>query len=198
MADSYPGLLFVLVGPAGAGKNTIIKRLIPYFPQLGRLPTATTRSPREGEREGIDHFFVSVERFQAMLAAGELIEYQQVHQTDYYGTVRQPVDQLLREGRFAFADIDVLGARALKAAYPENVIRIFILPPDLATLEARMRERNEESEEQIVRRLGRAAWEMGFADEAEYRVVNDELEASTARVTEIIAAAMASRAGVRP
>lgn len=197
MNDSFPGLLFIFVGPAGSGKNTIIKHLIERFPQIGRLPTATTRPPREGEREGIDHFFVTLEAFHAMREAGQLVEYQQVHQTDYYGTVRAPVDQLLREGRFAFADIDVLGAQKLREAYPHNVIRIFIAPPSLTVLEARMRERNEETEEQIARRLKRAEWEMSYADQTEYTVLNDALESSVARVVEIVGGEMATREGVR-
>lgn len=197
MNDSLPGLLFVFVGPAGSGKNTIINRVMEHFPQIGRLPTATTRPPREGEREGVDHFFVSLEAFHAMREAGQLLEYQQVHQTDYYGTVRAPLEELLREGRFALADIDVLGAQKLREAYPHNVVRIFVAPPSLSVLEARMRERNEETEEQIARRLKRAAWEMSQADQTEYKVINDVLETSVAQVVEIVGAEMAAREGIR-
>jgi len=186
-SDSYGrGVIFVFVGPAGVGKNTVIKRIMHDFPRLQRMPTATTRPPREGEREGIDHFFVSVERFSAMRDGGELLEYEEVHPGKFYGAVRRPVEESLARGDLLVSDIDVKGAVALKAAFPNHVVTFFILPPTEQALLDRMRERGEATEAEILQRHARAQYELSRATESDYRVVNDNVERCAAEVRAIV------------
>src|SRR5471030_1776494 len=119
------GALFVLVGPAGVGKNAIMKRVMEKL-SLHQLPTMTTRTIRTGEQEGREHFFVSLERFQEMIVDNALIEHQEVYPGKFYGTPRKPMQDALLGGTNLVADIEVKGAQALKQAFPDNVTLIFI------------------------------------------------------------------------
>lgn len=176
-----------MVGPSGAGKNAIIKRLIAEDPHIERLPTATTRAPREEEREGVDHFFVTREKFAEMEANGELIESEAVHSTDLYGTVRRATYGRLERGAVLMADIDVHGAADVHAELPHNTVRIFIAPPSLGELRKRILERTPDiPPEELERRLDRAAYEMSRKGECEFLVVNDELKTAVADVKGII------------
>jgi guanylate kinase len=179
------GALFVLVGPAGVGKNAIMKRVMEKL-SLHQLPTMTTRTIRTGEQEGREHFFVSLERFQEMIADNALIEHQEVYPGKFYGTPRKPMQDALLGGTNLVADIEVKGAQALKQAFPDNVTLIFIAPPSLKDLEQRLRNRGQMSDEEIQTRLTRAPFELSFADHCDYRVTNDELERSITLVAEII------------
>lgn len=193
-ADALTGLLFVLVGPAGVGKNSTMSPLVANVPGLRRLPTATTREQRPGELEGRDHFFVTRERFEEMIERKELLEHEEVHPGKFYGVPRELTRHLLAGGAYLLADIDFLGARALKAAFPGQVITIFIAPPNLETLEARLRMRGNMPEQEIQDRLRRARSELDHADEADYRVINEDLDKCVAEVRAIIQAEIAKRA----
>lgn len=183
-----------MVGPSGAGKNAIMKRLIAEDPQLERLPTATTRAPRENEREGVDHFFVTREQFAHMEANGELIESEAVHSTDMYGTVRRATYERLERGAVLMADIDVNGAADVHAELPHNTVRVFIAPPSLGVLRERILAREPAiPPEELERRLDRAAYEMSRKNECEFLVVNDKLEAAVAEVADIIGRTVRSR-----
>jgi len=184
---SLKGVLFVLVGPGGVGKNAVMGKVEERVP-IEQLPTATTRAPRPGEVEGVHHFFVSVEEFKRMIAANELIEYQEVYPGKYYGTPRKALERALEQGKTLIADIDMYGARALKHTFPFNVILIFVEPPGMETLEERLRQRQGITEQEIRARIQRAPMEMDFARECDYRVVNDDLEKCVAAVISIIQA----------
>jgi guanylate kinase len=176
-----------MVGPSGAGKNAIMKCLIERDPHLERLPTATTRPPRDDEREGIDHFFVTREKFADMEANGELIESEAVHSTDMYGTVRRATYDRLQRGAVLMADIDVHGAADVHAELPHNTVRIFVAPPSLAVLRERILARKPDiPPEELERRLDRAAYEMSRKGECEFQVVNDELQTAVTEVEGII------------
>lgn len=191
---SYAGCLFVLVGPSGAGKNAIINTLLgEQNPgNLRQLTTMTTRPRRETEQEGREHFFVSHARFQELIDEGALIEYQIIHKEHYYGTPHGRLEMALTNGETLVADIDMYGARALKNAFPQNVMLVFIAPPNTALLEQRIRERSSDTEAQIQTRLQRAALEMTYVPECDYLVINDDLAHATALVKEII---LAQRSG---
>ncbi|MCS6870066.1 MAG: guanylate kinase, partial [Anaerolineae bacterium] len=135
------GLLFVLVGPSGVGKNAIIDRVVARLPNLQRLPTATTRPPRPNEQEGRDHFFVSHERFREMIAEGAFLEYQEVHSGKFYGIIYRVLYDALREGAYLIADIDIRGAAVARATFPDNFVSIFVLPPSLEALRERLAQR---------------------------------------------------------
>jgi guanylate kinase len=170
------GLLFILVGPSGVGKNTLMRAVIDAIPDLRQMPTATTRPPRVDETEGLQHFFVSSEEFRQMIALGELFEYQEVDPGKFYGIPRRPLERALRDHHeLLMADIDMHGAEAVKAAFPERAIQIFVAPPSMKVLEDRLRKRGNISEAELEQRLERAKREMLYAEKCEYRVINDEL-----------------------
>jgi guanylate kinase len=180
------GSLFILVGPSGVGKNMIMKGVQSRLPVLRQMPTATTRAIREGEQEGREHFFVTLERFSQMIAEQALIEHQEVYPGTYYGTPRPGLQKALELDEKLIADIDVLGAMAIKDAFPENVILIFVAPPSLADLEKRLRTRGNMPETEIAERLKRATFEMSFAPRCNYQIVNDTLEQSVDEVVGLI------------
>lgn len=197
--ESLSGLLFVLVGPSGVGKNTIIDGVTERLPDLRRLPTATTRPPRPNEQEGRDHFFITAERFQQLIAEGAFLEHQEVHSGKFYGILYSVLYDALREGAHLIADIDIRGATAVRAAFPHNFISIFVLPPSLEALRERLLQRGNMSSAELEERLQRAEREeLPRAAECDYRVVNAQLEACVAEVAGIIAAEIAARAQVRP
>lgn len=183
------GVLIVLVGPAGVGKNTIMQRAIAAVPQLRQMPTATTRTARNNEQHGREHWFVTREAFQSMIDADELLEYQEVHPGRFYGTPRQQiVEALANQHDWLIADIDIAGAAVLRKEFPEDAVLIFIEPPDLETLHARMEARGQASEAEIQERLARVPREMAFAAECNYRVLNSDLDQAVQQVIDIIQA----------
>lgn len=183
------GLLFVLVGPSGSGKNTLINDLREHNPaHLRQLPTATTRPKRPNETHGVEHFFLSDGEFQELIRTNALVEYQLIHNAGYYGTPRAEVEKALATGDNLLADIDIYGAEALKHAFPDNVVLIFISPPDQAALETRIRERKTNTDQEIQRRLARADMEMSHALRMDYVVINDDFEKSSKVVREIVVA----------
>ena len=189
------GLVFVLSGPAGVGKDAVLARLLEQGVTLGRVVTAITRPPRPDEVEGRDYYFVSRERFMKMVEAGELLEW-----AEYVGSPRgAPVwslERTLRQGRDALLKIDVEGARQVRARLPD-AITIFLEPPNLQTLLQRMAVRGHDDPAEIQRRLRRAEEEMAVAPAYDYRIVNreGELEQTVDEVAGIIAA---ERARVPP
>jgi guanylate kinase len=166
------GLVFIVSGPAGVGKDAVLAGLAARGIELGRVVTAVTRPPRAGEVEGVDYYFVSRERFAEMVAADELLEW-----ADYVGSPRgTPLFSLrrtLERGKDAVLKIDVDGFRQVRQHLPHTV-SIFIAPPDLDTLAARMRSRAADTPEQIAARLERAAAELAVSPEYDYVLVNHE------------------------
>jgi guanylate kinase len=179
------GTLFVLTAPSGAGKTTLTRGLLAEDPSLRFSVSFTTRKPRAGEQDGRDYHFVDHARFEAMIAAGELLEYARVFD-NYYGTGRAQVESHTRAGRNVLLDIDWQGARQVRGRMPESVL-VFILPPSLAELERRLRGRATDSDEVIARRLSEAMSDMGHWDEFDYAVVNDEVAVALAALREIVA-----------
>ncbi len=190
-----PGLLLVLSAPSGAGKTTLAHRFRETHPDAVFSVSATTRSPRGAERDGVDYHFVSDAHFQSLVAAGAFAEWAEVH-GKRYGTLRPTVDEALRQRRVAIFDIDVQGGEQIKAAWPRDACTVFVLPPDAAELERRLRGRHTDSEEVIARRLSAARAEIarGLAS-YEYVVINDVLEAACARVAAIVRHARARLGG---
>lgn len=187
LSEHRPGIFFILVAPAGAGKNRLMEAVTTRLDHLRQLPTATTRPIRANEQQGREHVFVTMEEFNRFIEMGALLEYQLVHGVHYYGILREKVEAALYSGESVIADIELKGARAARAAYPDNVVTIFIQPPSISALVDRMRVRKENDAE-IARRLMRVPMEMEFAREADYIIVNDDLEAATESLFAIITA----------
>jgi guanylate kinase len=180
-----PGQLFTLVGPAGAGKNRLMKYVLERT-SLKQLPTATTRPMRPGEQEGREHLFVSRETFQQMIATDQLLEHQVIHE-NLYGMPRAAVEAALDSGQSIIADIEVLGAERARATYPENVVSIFIQTPSIGTLIERMRERRE-TEAEIGKRLLRVPMELNYGCNCAYAILNDSFERAAEKLYRIVAA----------
>lgn len=174
MAQS--GKLIVVTGPSGVGKGTLLRSLRQRHPELYYSVSATTRSPRAGEVEGQDYYFVSRDKFQEMIDRGEFLEWAEFA-GNYYGTPRDPIARQMAQGKLVILEIELEGARQIRQNAPEAV-QIFILPPSLPALEQRIRGRGQDSEAAIARRLKRAADEIAAAAEFDYQIVNDELEAA--------------------
>jgi guanylate kinase len=185
VSEVFPGLLFVMVGPAGAGKNTVMKGAIRALPGLRQLPTATTRAARANEQEGREHLFISEEQFHTLREQGRLLEHQVVH-GNWYGIARDPLESAMRAGEMLIADIDMYGAQAARAAFPRNTVLVFVAPPSIPLLTSRMNERGE-SDVQIARRMLRVGQELAFAPECDDVIVNDSLEHATQLLLDIIA-----------
>jgi guanylate kinase len=185
------GILFILSAPSGAGKTTLSRQILARAPELHLSVSYTTRAPRPGEKEGDDYHFVSEAQFEYMRAVGAFAEWARVHGF-LYGTARAPFDEALANGQDFLLDIDVQGARQLKATYPE-AISIFILPPSWRELEARLRSRGTDGEEVIARRLQRAREETLALGSYDYLVVNDHVERA---VTVLLSIIQAERARV--
>jgi guanylate kinase len=181
-----PKQLIVISAPSGAGKTTVARHLLQRFPQLRFSVSATTRPKRPGEVDGRDYFFWSREQFEQAIARGELVEYEEIF-GHLYGTLRSQVEQALSAGEFLLFDIDVKGALALRRAYPEQTFLIYVAPPSIEELERRLRQRGTESEEQIRRRLERAAMELQFQDHFDLVIRNEQLEQTLARAEQIVA-----------
>ncbi|MBN1680656.1 MAG: guanylate kinase [Anaerolineae bacterium] len=180
------GILFILVGPSGAGKNTLMKRVQQQVDNLPQLATVTTRSIREGEQQGREHDFVSHAEFQQLIAQNALVEWQQVHLNDLYGTPRKTIDEALNSHTDLIADIEFLGAEKVFQAYPHNVVLIFVTPSQLDTLAERITMRGNVTPEALNNRYERAKFEMTFAPQCHYLIINDALETATGHIRDVI------------
>ena len=172
-ATTHPGKLIVLTGPSGVGKGTLMQKLLAQHPQLYYSVSATTRSPRPGEIDGKSYFFITPNSFQELVAQGEFLEWAEFA-GNYYGTPRAAVLQQIQLGRSVILEIELAGARQIKASYPD-ALSIFILPPSFLELENRIRARGQDSDEAITRRLNRAKEEIKAASEFDIQIVNDDL-----------------------
>ena len=178
-------LLVVISGPSGAGKGTIVKKLIELCPDIKLSVSATTRGPRNNEKEGINYFFISHEKFQSMIEHDEFLEYARAYD-NYYGTPRGYVNEWLKTNDVVL-EIEMQGAMQVKEKAPEALL-IFIVPPSLSELYSRLKGRNTETEEQVQKRTAAVCKELEKAKDYDYVVVNDEVEKAAKKVLHIIEA----------
>jgi guanylate kinase len=175
-----PGRLIVLTGPSGVGKGTLLKALLQAHSELYLSISATTRTPREGEIEGINYYFFDRPQFEQAIQDGELLEWAEFA-GNYYGTPIQPVRDRITAGGLMILEIELLGARQVAKIFPE-ALRIFILPPSMEVLEERLRSRAQDAEEAILKRLAVARSEIAAADEFDLQIVNDDLDTALAEI----------------
>ena len=187
------GLLIVLSSPSGAGKSTISRLLLDADPEITISVSATTRPKRPGERDDVDYHFVSDAEFDAMIAAGDFVEWAPVFGYRY-GTPKVPVKAALKDGRDILFDIDWQGTQQLHSAMGEDLVRIFLLPPSMDELERRLHARGTDSDEVIADRMERAAGEISHWAEYDYVLVNDDTDQCVADVRAIVAAERLKRA----
>lgn len=179
------GLMLVLSSPSGAGKTTLSKRLIAQNPDLVLSVSATTRKPRPGEEHGKDYFFLEERDFLEKTKQDEFYEWAKVFD-HYYGTPKAPVEEALEEGRDVVFDIDWQGARVLADSAPEDVVRVFILPPSVKLLRERLKKRAQDTDDIIDGRMSRAKAEIEHWEEYDYVVINDDFSRALEKLTEIL------------
>ena len=184
------GQLVVLAGPSGVGKGTLLNQLLKRHPEIRVSVSATTRSPRAGEVDGQHYYFVSREQFHAMSEQGELLEWAEFA-GNCYGTPKQPIEEAIAQGQQVILEIELLGARQVRESLP-HAKQIFVLPPNEATLEERIRSRGQDSDEAIAKRLMQSKVELAAADEFDIQIVNDDLETAIAELEAAIFGAKTS------
>jgi guanylate kinase len=179
------GKVFVITGPSGVGKGTLIERLLERVPELELSVSATTREPREGEEDGRDYFFLSPEEFRRRIESGDFLEHAS-YSGNYYGTLRSEVERRLAEGRSVVLEIEVQGARQVRDALGDEAVLIFIAPPDEGVLRERLEQRGTDSPEAIEQRLRTAEIELAARSEFPLEVVNDDLQKAAAELEKLV------------
>ena len=181
------GLLYIISSPSGAGKTTLARRLLQSDDGITMSVSVTTRPARPGERHGHDYYFVDRDAFESMKASGDLLEWARVFD-NYYGTPRRPVEAAIEQGRDVLFDIDWQGAQQLSEKMKSDVVRLFVLPPSGASLEARLKSRAQDSAEVVARRMAEASSEISHWPEYDYVIVNSDIEASVDQALAILKA----------
>ena len=178
------GKLIVITGPSGVGKGTIVRNLLAKHSELCLSVSNTTRNPRPGETDGVDYHFISTTEFEAAISEDEFLEWAE-YAGNYYGTPKSAIQTLLDQGKIVLLEIELIGARAVAQIFSEAK-RIFILPPSLSELAARLKGRNQDSPEAIAKRLARAEAEILAKDEFEFQVTNQDINKAISEIEQII------------
>ncbi len=178
------GNLFVISGPSGAGKGTLVARLLDRVEDAWVSVSATTRSPREGEIDGVSYHFLSVDEFEKRIAENGFLEWANVHD-NYYGTLREVVEEKIASGKQVILEIDVQGGKQIRNLMPESHL-IFISPPSIEELELRLRKRGTESEEAIQTRMANARVELLAKKEYDIELVNDNIDKATDALVDVV------------
>ena len=176
--------LIIITGPSGVGKGTVVKELLDRNKDIWLSISATTRNPRVGEKDGLNYYFISEERFKDMIGKKEFLEWAQFA-GNYYGTPLSTVNEKIEKGFIVLLEIEVEGAKQIKEKFPES-LSIFLLPPSKAELEKRIRNRGTEKEEAIDRRLSRANYEIASSDQFDFVLTNHDVDETVKEVFKII------------
>lgn len=181
------GKIIVISAPSGCGKSTIINSILDSgSPQLRFSVSATNRSPRKGEIDGVHYHFMTTEEFRDAIAADKFVEWEEVYPGRYYGTLKSEIDRIIDKGGNVILDIDVKGGVNVKKLYRNRAKTVFILPPSIEELRHRLEGRGTDAPEIIEERVGKAEYELSFADRFDNRVVNDNLEVAIDQTRELI------------
>ena len=186
MCYRMKGKLIIFSAPSGSGKTTIVRHLLSRYPQLAFSISATSREPRRNEQDGVDYYFLTVDDFRKKIEEDKFLEWEEVYTGQYYGTLRSEVERLRKVGKHVVFDIDVIGGLRLKQEFSSDALSIFIQPPSLEIMEKRLRERGTDSEEQLLKRLGKAREELSYAGQFDHVLINDRLEDSFKKAEELI------------
>jgi guanylate kinase len=183
--------LIVVAAPSGAGKTTIVRHLLKTFDFLAFSVSAATRAQRAHETDGKDYYFLSAEDFKAKIADNAFVEWEEVYQNQFYGTLKSEVERIWQMDKHVIFDIDVNGALNIKKSYPDDTLLVFIKPPSPAILFQRLRDRNTETPESLQRRIDKAAVELAYEDKFDVVIVNDDLEKALLEAENIVKAFVA-------
>ena len=180
------GKLIIFSAPSGSGKSTIINHLLTQNLNLAFSVSATSRSPRGEEKDGVEYFFLSPEEFRKRIANNEFLEYEEVYENRFYGTLKAPIEKQLSEGYNVVFDVDVVGGCNIKKFYGERALSVFIQPPSVEELRNRLIGRATDAPEVIESRIAKAEFELGFADKFDVVVINDDLEEAKDKALSVI------------
>ncbi len=180
------GKLLIFSAPSGSGKTTIVRRLLEQFSNLEFSISATSRAPRGVEKNGVDYYFLSAEKFAEAVAADKFVEWEEVYKGTCYGTLRSEMERIWSKGNVILFDVDVMGGIRLKEIFGEDAMSIFVMPPSIEELRRRLEGRGTDAPEVIEKRIAKASFELTKAPEFDKQVVNDDLEVAVAEVAEIV------------
>ncbi|MBR3074318.1 MAG: guanylate kinase [Bacteroidales bacterium] len=182
------GKVFIFSAPSGAGKSTVVNYLLGQYPQQFEFSvSATSRAPRGEEKDGVEYYFISAGRFRELIAEDAFVEYEEVYEDRFYGTLKSEVERIWKEGRIIIFDVDVKGGVSLKKYFGDAARSVLIVPPSMEILEQRLRGRGTDAEEAIVERLAKARWELDFASgKFDRELVNDRLDNTFALARDIV------------
>lgn len=178
--------IIIIAAPSGSGKTTIVRNIISKYDVFGFSVSCTTRPSRINETHGSDYYFISEAEFLKRIDSEDFLEWENVYQGLYYGTLKSEIERIHNAGKWPLLDIDVEGAVNLKEKYTDSVISIFIKPPSIQELENRLIKRGTDSEEAIQKRMRKAEYEMGFSSKFDHVVVNEDLERAIQEVVAIL------------
>lgn len=185
MSKEYKKIILV-TAPSGAGKTSIVNYLLKKLPRLSFSVSATTRKPRDTEKDGREYYFISEEEFKERIHQKEFLEWEMVYEGKYYGTLKSEIERIWDNGKVPVLDVDVQGAIHVQQQYPVNTISIFIQAPSVDELKIRLQNRGTDSEASILARINKAAYEMSFRDQFKYVVINEDFQAACSQTENIV------------
>ena len=181
------GKVIIFSAPSGAGKSTVVGHLLGLYPQFEFSVSATSRPPRGTEQDGVEYYFIDADRFRELIAQDAFVEYEEVYENRFYGTLKSEVERIWANGNVIIFDVDVKGGVSLKKYFGAAARSVLIVPPSMEILEQRLRNRGTDTEEAIVERLAKARWELDFASgKFDVELVNDKLEDTFAKAEAIV------------
>jgi len=178
--------LIILSAPSGSGKTSIVKHLLEQHLPLAFSVSATNRTKREGERENVDYYFITSEDFKKKIEENAFVEWEEVYQGCFYGTLKSEIERIWAEGKTVVLDMDVVGGLNVKKIYDSQALAVFIKPPNMETLAERLKGRGTENESSLQQRINKANFELSFAGQFDVIVVNDRLEDACQEVLDIV------------
>ena len=185
-SDNFQGKAIIISAPSGAGKTTLVNKLLDTKLPLLFSISACSRAPREGEEDKKDYYFLSIEEFKEKIKAQDFIEWEEVYEGNFYGTLKKEIERIWKEKKHVVFDVDVIGGISLKDYFMENSISIFIKPPSMEVLSKRLKKRNTEDGKSIKNRLEKSFEEMKSIDKFDKIIVNDELSISSKNIIETV------------
>lgn len=186
MSELKNGKCIIFSAPSGAGKTTIVHRLLAMNIGLSFSVSACSRGPRPNEVDGKDYHFLGIEGFKEKIKNSEFVEWEEVYRDNFYGTLRSEIERIWKDNKAVIFDVDVVGGLNLKKAFQENALAIFVQPPSYDELEKRLRLRSTETEEKINQRMEKAHKELSFAPEFDHVLINDDLEKAVEKAKELV------------